>query len=116
MYQIYGISNCNTVKKALSWLDGHHVAYTFHNYKKEGASEGLLMSWCKQVGWEALVNKKGTTWRTLPEDVKIQVTDEKSAVALMREKTSVIKRPLIEKEGKVVMLGFDDAAYEQLFK
>jgi Spx/MgsR family transcriptional regulator len=108
---VYGIKNCDTVKKALTWLKDNGVAYDFHDYKSKGIEEGRLKEWIRQVGWESLVNKKGTTWRQLDDSVKEQVLDESSAIALMKEKTSVIKRPLLEKNGKVITLGFDDSVY-----
>jgi Spx/MgsR family transcriptional regulator len=108
---VYGIKNCNTVKSALDWLKKHKVEFEFHDYKKEGITAPELSEWCKQVGWESLVNKRGTTWRQLEETVQKKVTNEKAAIALMLEKTSVIKRPLIEEKGKVILLGFDEAAY-----
>jgi len=111
---VYGIKNCNTVKTALDWLKKHKIEFEFHDYKVKGITDAKLKEWVKQVGWEPLVNKKGTTWRQLDEDVKAGVTSQSSAIALMKEKTSVIKRPLLEREGKVVALGFDEAAYQKL--
>ncbi|HEY8401473.1 MAG TPA: ArsC family reductase [Cytophagaceae bacterium] len=109
---VYGIKNCDTVKKSLNWLKGNNIAFDFHDYKSKGISESKLKEWCKQVGWESLVNQRGTTWRQLDESVKNAITNESSAIALMQEKTSVIKRPLIEKDGKVLLLGFDEKEYE----
>jgi len=113
---VYGIKNCNTVKAALSWLRNHNVEFEFHDYKKAGITEAKLKEWGKQVGWESLVNKRGTTWRQLEETQQKKVVNEKSAIALMMEKTSVIKRPLVEKNGKVLLLGFDDAEYNRALK
>lgn len=110
---VYGIKNCDTVKKAMTWLKENDVAFDFHDYKSKGIDEKKLKEWCAQVGWESLVNKKGTTWRQLDDDVKGNVVNESSAIALMKDKTSVIKRPLIEENGKVVVLGFDEAAYSK---
>lgn len=110
---VFGIKNCNTVKSAIDWLSKNKVDFEFHDYKKSGISEDKLSEWCKQVGWESLVNKRGTTWRQLDETIQKKVTNEKSAIALMMEKTSVIKRPLIEKNGKVLLLGFDEAEYKK---
>lgn len=115
MYTLYGIKNCNTVKKATSWLDTNNIPYTFHDYKKEGISEEKLKEWIKQVGWEPLVNKKGTTWRMLDEATKDSITTQKNAMALMEEKTSVIKRPLIEKGKTIVTLGFDEKEFEEKY-
>lgn len=114
--KVYGIKNCNTVKKGLEWLTKNKVNFEFHDYKKEGVTAAKLKEWIKQVGWESLVNKKGTTWRQLDESVKIKVTNQKEAIALMLEKTSVIKRPLIEDKGQVMVLGFDEEAYKAAFK
>jgi Spx/MgsR family transcriptional regulator len=110
---VYGIKNCDTVKKAVTWLKENDVAFDFHDYKSKGIDEKKLKEWSAQVGWESLVNKKGTTWRQLDDDVKEKVVNESSAIALMKEKTSVIKRPLLEKNGKVVALGFDEATYSK---
>jgi arsenate reductase len=111
---VYGIKNCNTVKSALDWLNKNKVEFEFHDYKKSGITDTKLSTWCKQVGWENLVNKRGTTWRQLPEANQKKVTNEKTAIALMLEKTSVIKRPLIEEKGKVILLGFDEADYKKV--
>ncbi|HEX8041650.1 MAG TPA: ArsC family reductase [Chryseosolibacter sp.] len=113
---VYGIRNCNTVKSALGWLDKKNVEFVFHDYKSMGISESKLKEWCKQVGWESLVNKRGTTWRQLPADVQEGIKDQASAIALMKEKTSVIKRPLIESSGQVLALGFDEDTYKKVFK
>lgn len=115
MYTIYGIPNCNTVKKTLDWLNVHKVKYTFHNYKKEGITAAKLKNWSKQKGWEILLNKKGTTWRGLDETVQASITNEKKAIALMTEFTSIIKRPVIEKDDIVIAVGFDEKEYEKIF-
>lgn len=112
---IYGIKNCNTVKSALDWLKKKKIEFEFHDYKSKGITEAKLKAWSKQVGWESLVNKRGTTWRQLDEATQKKITSEKAAIALMLEKTSVIKRPLIEENGKVLALGFDEAVYKKQF-
>lgn len=114
--KVYAIPNCNTVKKALDWLKANKVAYEFHDYKKLGITSTALTNWCKQVGWEVLVNKKGATWRLLPPATQASVTTQKAAIALMMEKTSVIKRPLLEIDGKIIALGFDEAEYKKALK
>lgn len=111
---IYGIKNCNTVKSALEWLNKHKIAYTFHDYKRKGITEAQLRSWSEQVGWESLVNKRGTTWRQLSLSEQEAVKSQSSAIALMKEKTSVIKRPLVEVDGKVITLGFDEEKWSEL--
>ena len=113
---VYGIKSCDTVKKATTWLTKKKIKFEFHDYKKEGISEAKLKGWSKQVGWEKLVNKKGTTWRALVEDVQLGVTNVKAAVALMKEKTSVIKRPLIEMDDQVMVVGFNEDEYKKVFK
>lgn len=109
---IYGIKNCNTVKKALTWLDEHDIAYTFHDFKKEGVTVEKLSNWEKERGWEQLVNKRGTTWRTLTPAEQSAIVDSKSAITLMQEKTSIIKRPIIE-SGNGLILGFDESEYTE---
>jgi len=91
---IHGIPACDTMKKARRWLDEHDVEYTFHNYKKLGADASLLRSWCKKTGWEALVNRRGTTWRKLAESDRENL-DEKAAIDLMQANPSLIKRPVL---------------------
>ncbi|HMJ68539.1 MAG TPA: ArsC family reductase [Cyclobacteriaceae bacterium] len=110
---VYGIKNCNTVKSALEWLKSNNIEFEFHDYKKLGITDSKLKEWSKQVGWESLVNKRGTTWRQLDEATQQKVTNEKAAIDLMVEKTSVIKRPLIEQNNKVILLGFDEADYKK---
>ena len=112
---LYGIKNCNTVKNAVSWLNSKKVKFDFHDYKSKGITEEKLKAWSKQVGWESLVNKRGTTWRQLDENTQQKITNEKAAIALMIDKTSVIKRPLVEDNGKVIALGFDESVYNQVF-
>ena len=112
---VYGIKNCNTVKSALDWLKKNNIEFDFHDYKSKGITKEKLKEWSRQVGWESLVNKRGTTWRQLDESTQAKITSENAAIALMMEKTSVIKRPLIEDNGKVVALGFDEAAYKKVF-
>lgn len=105
---VYGIPNCNTVKKARTWLDEQGQAFVFHDYKKQGVPADRLDAWIKQVGWEVLVNRQGTTWRQLDDATKAGVVDAASARALMLDKASVIKRPVVERAGQVLVVGFDD--------
>lgn len=113
---VYGIKNCNTVKSALDWLKKKNIEFQFHDYKSKGITDAKLKAWSKQVGWESLVNKRGTTWRQLDEAVQKKVTNESAAIALMKDKTSVIKRPLIENGEKIIALGFDEGEYGKVFK
>lgn len=110
---IYGIKNCDTMKKARTWLDGHDVAYTFHDYKAEGIDKALLERWSKEVGWEVLLNRAGTTFRALPDKDK-EGLNEKKAIALMIAQPSMIKRPVLDVGGKL-LVGFKLGAYEKQF-
>lgn len=112
--QLFGIPNCSTVKKARDWLSSNGVAYDFHDFKKNGVSHDLLNAWLKQMPWEKLVNRAGMTWRNLTEEEKSAVIDANSALDLMLEKSSVIKRPVLIKDGKIICLGFSEAAYKEL--
>lgn len=112
--KLYGIPNCNTVKKARDWLDANQVAYEFHNYKKLGVDQAILDNWLSQQPWEKLVNRAGMTWRKLSNEEKSEITDNASASKLMTEKTSIIKRPVLEKNGKVLCLGFNETTYKEL--
>ena len=114
MYIVYGIKSCNTVKKALDFLNQHGIDYSFHDYKKAGVTKKLLSNWAGQIGWEPLINKKGTTWRALDEETKSSITNKTAAFDLAIAKTSVIKRPLIELDGKVIALGFDQQTYDNI--
>ena len=113
---VFGIKNCNTVKNALDWLNGHGIPYEFHDYKKKGITADALKAWSKQVGWEVLLNRKGLTWKQLPEAERARIKTEADAIQLMIDKTSIIKRPLLEKNGKVILLGFDEETYEKTLK
>lgn len=112
MLNVYGIKNCNTVKKALDWLNEHNIQYTFHDYKKEPAQDSKLIEWQKLVSWESLVNKKGTTWKKLSAEEQATVVDERSARAVLLQNNSMIKRPIIELENELI-LGFDELTYQQ---
>lgn len=113
--KLYGIPNCNTVKKARDWLDQHAIAYEFHDFKKMGLDAATAQSWLQQQPWEKLVNRSGMTWRNLSESEKNAVVDAASAQALMQEKTSVIKRPIVVNNDTIIALGFNETDYAQLF-
>ncbi len=115
MLTLYGIPNCNTVKKARLWLEENNVDYVFHDYKKQGIDTNQIENWMTQQPWENLVNRAGTTYRKLSDEEKTAIKDNLSATVLMVEKTSVIKRPIVEKDGKIVALGFKEEAYQALF-
>jgi Spx/MgsR family transcriptional regulator len=107
---IYGIPNCDTVKKARNWLDQHGIAYAFHDYKKEGVDKSALVRWADGAGWEALLNRRGTTFRKLDEADRADI-DCAKALALMAAHPSLIKRPVAESDG-VVLVGFVPADWE----
>jgi arsenate reductase (glutaredoxin) len=107
---IYGIKNCDTMKKARAWLDSHGVAYAFHDYKSAGIERGRLEQWCKKVGWEVLLNRSGTTFRKLPDEDK-QALDAAKATALMLAEPSMIKRPVLDLGGGKLLVGFKPEAY-----
>jgi arsenate reductase (glutaredoxin) len=107
---IYGIKNCDTMKKARTWLDTHRIAYQFHDYKSEGIDRTRLEGWAKRVGWETLLNRSGTTFRKLPEKDKQELTAAK-AIALMLDQPSMIKRPVLERGSKLVV-GFKPDVYQ----
>ena len=109
---LYGIPNCDTMKRARAWLDDHGVEYEFHDYKKAGIDEKTLRGWVKKVGWETLLNRRGMMWRKVPEDVKATI-DEESALTLMRDTPSIIKRPVL-KTGKTLLVGFSESEYSEL--
>jgi Spx/MgsR family transcriptional regulator len=112
MTTLYGIPNCDTVKRARTWLDDQGVAYTFHDFKKQGVPEAELDQWLKQPGWEALVNRKGTTWRKLDEATRNAVVDAASARPVLLANPSVIKRPVVDwGPNTAVTTGFDAQAW-----
>ena len=110
---LHGIKNCDTMKKARAWLDAHGVAYAFYDYKTAGIERAALEGWVKQVGWEALLNRAGTTFRKLPEDQKQGLTQAK-AIALMLAQPSMIKRPVLVRGGDIVV-GFKPEQYAAVF-
>ena len=115
MLKMYAIPNCNTVKKARTWLEEQGLVYEFHDYKKHGVPAELLDGWMAQVGWEVLVNRQGMTWRKLTDEQKAAIVDEASAKEVMIESSSIIKRPVIVQGDKVLAVGFDEGKYAQTF-
>jgi arsenate reductase (glutaredoxin) len=107
---IYGIKNCDTMKKARTWLEQHGADYVFHDYKTEGIDRERLEQWSKTVGWETLLNRAGTTFRKLPESEKANI-DARKAVALMLEQPSMIKRPVLDLGGGKILVGFAPETY-----
>ena len=112
--KVYGITNCNTVKKALDWFKENHIGYEFHDFKKLGVSPEKLGEWDAKAGYEKFLNKQGLTWKQLDPAVKEGVKTKADALALLQQKTSMIKRPVIE-DGGFLFFGFDAAVYKQHF-
>ena len=108
---IYGIKNCDTMKKARAWLDARGIAYTFHDYKTAGIARGMLEDWVREVGWETLLNRAGATFRKLPENEKDGLAERK-AIALMLDHPSMIKRPVLDAGGGL-LIGFKPEQYEK---
>jgi arsenate reductase (glutaredoxin) len=111
---LYGIKNCDTMKKARAWLDAHGVSYEFHDYKSAGIGRAQLEQWRRQAGWENLLNRSGTTFRKLSEPERTEL-NERKAVALMLSQPAMIKRPVLAR-GATLLVGFDPAAYARLFE
>ena len=109
---LYGIKNCDTMKRARQWLDSHGVAYQFHDYQRNGLERDQLQRWCAQVGWELLLNRAGTTFRKLDETLKTQL-DEHKAIELMLRQPSMIKRPVLEHAGGL-LVGFKPQYYASM--
>jgi len=109
---LYGIPNCDTMKKARTWLKSHEIAYEFHDYKKSGVPRTKLAEWARKVGWEILLNRAGTTFRKLPDARKADL-DERRAIELMLEQPSMIKRPVLER-GAALLVGFSPEKYAAL--
>jgi Spx/MgsR family transcriptional regulator len=111
---IYGIKNCDTMKKARTWLEAHDVAYDFHDYKASGIDRAHLEKWVKEAGWETVLNRAGTTFRKLPDEARSDLDADK-AIALMLEQPSIIKRPVLEADGTLTV-GFKPEIYDSVFK
>ncbi len=112
--KVYGITNCNTVKKALDWLKQNHVEFEFHDFKKLGISPEKLQEWNEKAGYEKFLNKQGLTWKQLDAETKATVQSAAEALPLLQQKTSMIKRPVIEDNG-FLYFGFNEEAYRQHF-
>ena len=112
MIKIYGIPNCDTMKKARKWLDKNSLEYEFHDYKKLGVPEKNLNAWVKKAGWDVVLNKGGTTWQKLDDNVKNNI-DETSSIQVMLDNASAIKRPVLE-SGKILLVGFKEDEYKTL--
>lgn len=115
MLTIYGIKNCDTMKKAFKWLDKHHIEYQFHNYKTAGLSPELLQTFIDKLGWQAILNTRGTTWRKLDESIRNSIDNSSAAKNIMLENNSIIKRPILINEDRA-LVGFSDELYQQFFE
>lgn len=114
--KLYGIPNCDTVRKARAFLDRREATYSFHDVRKDGISEALLRDWLGQVGWQKLLKKTGPTWAKLSADIKAAACDDPACLQLMLQQSNLIKRPVLENEGKILALGFSESEYEQILK
>ncbi|ATM04233.1 MULTISPECIES: ArsC family reductase [Raoultella] len=114
MLTMYGIKNCDTIKKARRWLEAHQIAYQFHDYRADGLDRELLNTFIAELGWEALLNTRGTTWRKLDETVRAGINNADAAAALMLEMPAIIKRPLLCAPGQPMLLGFSELTYKKL--
>jgi len=113
MVTLYGIANCDTVRKARRWLEARGVAYRFHDFRKDGLAREQLEAWTSELGWEQLLNRRGTTWRKLPEELRSEI-DQGEAIRVMLEHPAIIKRPLLDL-GQRRVLGFSPGLYTELF-
>ena len=114
MLKIYGIPNCDTVKKSKKWLDRYKIKYEFHDYKKQGVTKKQLNIWCKQLSWEALLNKRSRTWKELSDADRSNLTQIK-AITLMQQHPTLIKRPVAQ-QGSTIIVGFDEKTYKAKLK
>lgn len=115
MVHVYGIPNCDTVKKATAWLKKNRIEFVFHDFKQETIPDQQLKSWCDALGWETVLNKKSSTWRALDPATQAGINNNRSAIRLMKANMSIIKRPVLEKNGDI-QVGFDEATYSTIFK
>lgn len=114
--KVYGIPNCNTVKKALDWLKSNQIAFEFHDFKKKGITQEKLTEWFGVFGWEKVINKNGLTFKKLSKEEQLDINSPERTVSYLLNNTSAIKRPIIEKNGSPILIGFDEEGYEQKLK
>ena len=113
MLTMYGIKNCDTIKKARRWLEAHQIEYRFHDYRADGLERAQLDTFIAELGWQALLNTRGTTWRKLDESLRNSIDNADAAAALMLEMPAIIKRPLLCAPGQPMLLGFSESSYQQ---
>lgn len=116
MLTMYGIKNCDTIKKARRWLEAHQIAYQFHDYRADGLDRAQLDTFIAELGWQALLNTRGTTWRKLDESLRNSIDNADAAAALMLEMPAIIKRPLLCAPGQPMLLGFSETLYSDFFR
>ncbi|WP_145530665.1 ArsC family reductase [Yersinia alsatica] len=116
LYKVYGIKNCDTIKKARRWLEEQGIAYQFHDYRVDGLSDERLQGFINKLGWEPLLNTRGTTWRKLPQAQRDAITDAPTAKVLMLEQPAIIKRPLLEAANGAMLLGFNIESYQHFIQ
>ncbi len=114
MYKIYGIPNCDTVKKVFTWMKEQKISFEFHDYKTMGITEKELKNWCEQAGWETIFNKRSTTYKELSPEIQASITSAVKAIPVMLVHTSIIKRPVITKGDEVILVGFDAKKYAEV--
>jgi Spx/MgsR family transcriptional regulator len=115
MVKVFGIKNCDSMKKAFRWLDERDIAYEFHDYKKAGVPRERLLEWCRNVGWQTLLNTKGSTWRKLTSEQQA-ISTQSHAIATMLEFPSIIRRPVVETPGGQLLIGFDPTIFESCLR
>ena len=116
MLTMYGIKNCDTIKKARRWLEAHQIEYRFHDYRADGLERAQLDTFIAELGWQALLNPRGTTWRKLDESLRNSIDNADAAAALMLEMPAIIKRPLLCAPGQPMLLGFSETLYSDFFR
>ena len=115
MITVYGIPNCDTIKKTRDWFEKNKIEYVFHDYKKSGITKTKLVDWCNKVGWEIVLNKKSTTWKSLSAEDQKSITNATAAIKVMMENNSIIKRPVIEVED-VILVGYNEEEFIKQLK
>jgi len=110
---VYGIPNCNTVKKSLDWIKAHQIDFEFHDFKKKGVTADKLNQWFEAFGWETVLNRKGLTWKKLSKEEQAAINSPAKAIDYLMANTSAIKRPIIEKDGLAILISFDEEKYNE---